>query len=451
MISFNKYYQSLISNNDDIQQKYLQEIHDDEIPKQNKEIYYINNNPIDVKYGFNDKQSLLFEIHKNFPEQPDFKIGVDLIYLIDISQKINDETLEKIKQALQCLINYLDDKNRLCIIIYNNKADKLFSLIPLNEKNRQIIQKAIEQITLQQGNSNILNALLVANLCLKLRQFKNQITSVIIISQDDELPKNSYYFKQIFEKEIAFKLKIFLLLSKKHQSSTKIKKGEINKFQSYQIVNYVDQLSSFLCYYAFKLQQTVIMNLSIIVKSHKYCPIQISECEGGKFQYVNPYEIKITKNLISIGYNKAHLVCVQNSKISDLDKICEIEVSFQQISSNSLLKYSIPIYAQESNGIIDNSVIVQKYKYKSRSQMIEAILYYDPYRIQDCTEILKNYLSEVANLPDDIKQQLSVETKQFEDTLQKYYQQPLQQIPNPFIEIDDLRKKQKLECFFDKY
>lgn len=40
------------------------------------------------------------------------------------------------KTALKCLANYLSDRDRLCIITYSNKADKLFPLIPLNEENR---------------------------------------------------------------------------------------------------------------------------------------------------------------------------------------------------------------------------------------------------------------------------------------------------------------------------
>ncbi|CAK84944.1 unnamed protein product (macronuclear) [Paramecium tetraurelia] len=447
MISFNKHYINLAQSNFDIQQKYLQNVPDDEAPQQCIQQYDLKN-PVDVKYGYKDNQSLLFEIHKNLPHQPDFKIGVDLIYLIDINQTLNDEALEKMKSALKCLINYLTEQDRLCIIIYNNKADKLFPLIPLNEKNRQIILQKIDQITLQKGNSNILNALLVANLCLKLRQYKNQITSINVISQDVEIQQNNHDFKQIFEKELVFKLKTFLLLSNKQQESPKIKKKPGNtKDGNLQIVKSVDQLSSLLCYQATKLQQSVIKNLLIIVKTHKQCPIQLSEQEGGKFQYVNPYEIRISKNLISFGYNKVHLISLKNSPIIEADQICEIEVSFEQTTSNHRQKYLIPINTQKSNGIIDRSVMVDKYRLKSRSQMNEAIIYYDPHRIQDSTEILKNYLSELANLPDDIKQQLTVETKQFDDALQKYLQNPFQQIQNPFIAIDDLKKQQRLKPF----
>ncbi|CAD8131975.1 unnamed protein product [Paramecium octaurelia] len=447
MISFNKHYINLAQTNFGIQQKYLQNIPDDETPQQIIQQYDLKK-PVDVKYGYKDNYCLLFEIHQNLPYQPDLKIGVDLIYLIDINQTLNDETLEKIKQALKYLISYLTEQDRLCIITYNNKADKLFPLIPLNEKNKQIIFQKLEQITIQKGNSNILNALLVANLCLKLRQFKNQVTSITIISQDVKIQENTYDFKEIFENKLVFKLKTFLLLSNNQNESPKRKNKPGNtNYGNIQIVKSVDQLTSLLCYQATKLQQSFINNLLIIVKTHKQCPIQLSEQEGGKFQYVNPYEIRISKNLISFGYNKVHLISLQTSSITEANQISEIEVSFQHTTSNHQQKYSIPIYAQKSNGIIDSSVMVDKYRLKSRSQMNEAILYYDPYRIQDSTQILKNFLYEVTNLPDDIKQQLSVETKQFDDALQKQLQNPFQQIQNPFVAIDDLKKKQRLKPF----
>ncbi|CAD8150366.1 unnamed protein product [Paramecium pentaurelia] len=450
MSSFNKNYLNLASNNKDTQEKYQQYIPDDEIPKQYKQKYELNN-PIDIKYGYQDNNSLLFQIHKNFPQQPDFKIGVDLIYVIDISQTLNDQTLEIMKSALKCLANYLSDRDRLCIITYSNKADKLFPLIPLNEENRQKIIEKIEQISIKKGNSNIFNALQITSLCLKLRQFQNQITNVNIISQDYDLRKNSLDFKQIFQNEKAFKFKAFLLFSKNYMQFPQQKKRESLKFGRYHIIKKVDQLSQLsqiFCFEASKLQQTVIMDLLISVKTHKNNPIQISECEGGKFVYVNPYEIQITKKLISIGYNKTHLVCIGNGPKFEAGQICNIEVSFQQLCSNQQQKYFIPIYEQtQQKNIIDESVLVQKYKLKSRSQMNEAILYYDPYRIQDCIEILSVFQSEVGKLPDSIKQQLNVETQQFDLALSKYFQNPSQQIENPFTQIDDLRKRQKLQAF----
>ncbi|CAD8055497.1 unnamed protein product [Paramecium sonneborni] len=447
MIQQNKNYLKLTSLNNDIQQQNLQRIHDDEIPEKYRSTYKFNDF-IDINYGYQDNNQLLFEIKKNFPKQSDFQIGVDLIYLIDISQSLNDETLEKIKSALKCLVNSLSDRDRLSIILYNNKVDKLFPLIPLNQKNKQIIFEKIEQIINKKGNSNILNAAQVANQCLKLRQFKNEVTSINIISQDQSLGKYCYELEQLFQKEKQFKLKAYLLLQQNKFQSCQIKKRGNEKLGKIQIVKNVDYLSSYLCFEVTKLQQTVIRDLLITIKTNKNNPIKISECEGVQFLYVNPYEIQISKKLVSIGYNKTHLICVGNIPKNETGQLCDVEVSYKYINSNQKKIYTIPIYAQpQKNGIIDEKVIVQKYKLKSRSQMNEAILYYDPYRIQDCTEILKIFQSEVESLPDCIKQQLNGETQQFEIALQKYLQDPSQQIENPFNKIDDLQKSRKYKIY----
>ncbi|CAD8057477.1 unnamed protein product [Paramecium sonneborni] len=447
MIQFNRNYLSFASINNDIQQKYQHNIPDDEVPKQCIQKYQFTD-LIDIKYGYQDNKSFIFEIKKNFPKQPDFLIGVDLIYLIDISLSLNDETLEKIKCALKCLVNYLSDRDRLCIILYNNKADQLFPLIPLNQQNKQIIFEKIEQITNKKGHPSILSALLVANLCLKLRQFKNQITSINIISQEYDIGRYCSEFEQLFQIEKSFKLKCFLLIQNNLFQSSQINQRENLKIGKHQIIKNVDDLSSYLCFEAAKLQQTVITNLLIIVKSQKKNQIQISECEGGKYHYINSYEIQIKKKLVSIGYNKTHLVSVRNNKEFEAGQICDVEVSFQQLNTNYEQKYTIPIYfLNQMSGIIDEAVIVQKYKLKSRSQMKEALSYYDPYSIKSCTEILKLFQSEVANLPDCVKQQLRSETQQFEIAIQKYIQEPQKQIENPFNQIDQVQKRQQYQLY----
>ncbi|CAK56333.1 unnamed protein product (macronuclear) [Paramecium tetraurelia] len=446
MSAFNKYY-SILESNKDIKQQYKQNNPEDEIPEKSKQIQEMNN-PIDIRYGYQDKSSLLFQINKKFPNQPDFKIGVDLIYLIDISQSLNDESLEKIKSALKCLVNYLSDQDRLCIVTYSNKACQLFPLIPLSEKNKLKIIKKIEQITIKKENSNIYSALQITLLSLELRQFKNEITNVNIISQDQDLRKYSNDFKEAFQNEQAFKLKVFLLFSQDLIQFCQKKKRESQKFGRYHIMKKFDQLSSLLCFETLKLQQTVILNLEIRVKTHQNNPIQISECSGGKFIYVSPYEIRIKKKLVSIGQNKPHLIGIGNIPKSEGGEICNIEVSFQQIHSNHHQNYDIPIYAQsQKNNILDETVMVQIYKLKSRSQMNEAMLYYDPYRIQDCIEILQMFQSEVADLPDGIKQQLNVEMQQFELALSQYKHNPAQQIENPFTKIDQQSKILKLKVF----
>ena len=101
------------------------------------------------------------------------KSNVDLICIIDISGSMKNEKLKLVKDSLKTLVNFMDEKDRMALVLFNDKATTYLDLKYLNKETKNDFLSKIEKIT-SRGGTNILSGLEKAVEILKEEKLKAQ-------------------------------------------------------------------------------------------------------------------------------------------------------------------------------------------------------------------------------------------------------------------------------------
>ena len=91
---------------------------------------------------------------------------VDLICVIDISGSMKGKKLTQLKYSLKAIISFMTPKDRLCIILFNDKADIYLDLAFMTDETKKLYLEKIEKIKVR-GGTNILSGLTKALEILK--------------------------------------------------------------------------------------------------------------------------------------------------------------------------------------------------------------------------------------------------------------------------------------------
>ena len=83
---------------------------------------------------------------------------VDLICVIDISGSMKGKKLTQLKYSLKAIISFMTPKDRLCIILFNDKADIYLDLAFMTDETKKLYLEKIEKIKVR-GGTNILSGL----------------------------------------------------------------------------------------------------------------------------------------------------------------------------------------------------------------------------------------------------------------------------------------------------
>ena len=111
-------------------------------------------------------QNTGFVVSLSSPDKFERESDVDLICIIDISGSMKGKKLIQLKQSLKAIISFMTPKDRLCIILFNDKANIYLDLsFMTNETKKKFLEK-IEKITAK-GGTNILSGLKTAIEILK--------------------------------------------------------------------------------------------------------------------------------------------------------------------------------------------------------------------------------------------------------------------------------------------
>ena len=109
------------------------------------------------------------------------KVPVDLVCVIDVSGSMQGQKIELVKGALEFLLNYLGDSDRLSIITFDTTASRLFPLLRTTKENKERITKNIQAIYAN-GGTDINLGMVHAFKLLKDRRSTNPVTSILLLS-----------------------------------------------------------------------------------------------------------------------------------------------------------------------------------------------------------------------------------------------------------------------------
>ena len=149
-------------------------------------------NDIEIKVYKGDKlfnKNIPFVINLFAPEakeEDEQRVNADLICVIDISGSMDGQKIHLVKESLKILVDMMDPKDRIALVLFNQSAKLYYDLDYLSEKNKSHVKTLIDKIQAN-GGTNIASGLEVAIEILK-KQKKNEkneeerSSSVILLS-----------------------------------------------------------------------------------------------------------------------------------------------------------------------------------------------------------------------------------------------------------------------------
>ena len=83
---------------------------------------------------FNSNNPFVINLTTPEPDENDKKSNADLICVIDISGSMMGEKIWQVKESLKILLSLMDEKDRICLILFEFEAQNFFNLNYLKQK-----------------------------------------------------------------------------------------------------------------------------------------------------------------------------------------------------------------------------------------------------------------------------------------------------------------------------
>jgi len=107
--------------------------------------------------------------------------GTDLACVIDVSSSMSGKKLNQVKRSLEFVVGELGERDRLTVITFSNSARQVFPLTLMTESGRNRALIACRAIQAN-GGTSVGQGLLVASRILKNRNFTNDLSVVLLMS-----------------------------------------------------------------------------------------------------------------------------------------------------------------------------------------------------------------------------------------------------------------------------
>ena len=119
-------------------------------------------------------------------EQEEKRVSADLICVIDISGSMQGEKIEQVKESLNILVDMMDPKDRIALVLFDQQAKLLYDLNYLDTKNKEQVKNLIKSIEAR-GGTNIASGLEIAVDILKkekknVKDNESRSSSIILLS-----------------------------------------------------------------------------------------------------------------------------------------------------------------------------------------------------------------------------------------------------------------------------
>ena len=99
-------------------------------------------------------------------EEDEKRVSADLICVIDISGSMEGEKIKLVKESLKILVDMMEEKDRIALVLFDQKAKLYFNLDYLTKENKDKLKAQIEKIEAS-GGTNIASGLQIAVEILK--------------------------------------------------------------------------------------------------------------------------------------------------------------------------------------------------------------------------------------------------------------------------------------------
>ena len=308
------------------------------------------NNDIDISIIKGDK---LF--NKNTPfainllslqsEGTEKKCNADLICVIDISGSMRGEKIFHVKESLKVLLTLMDEKDRICLILFNELANNYFDLNYLTKKNKDILIQKIDKIYAG-GGTNILAGLQIAIDILKreinIDKKEKSVSSILLLSDGKDNYSNDIQLSNAIKNltkgfGLSFTLNTFGY-GNDHDAAIMNKLANLRDGSFFYVENYSkisEYFVSILGGCVSVISKKLDLKLSIL---NKNCKIMKVYGEDKLFSHESNEEFFKTTMLQFIcgkEYTFVLEIIIDESKVQINEEILNVEIIYEDISQDN--------------------------------------------------------------------------------------------------------------------
>ena len=306
-----------------------------------------NSNDIEISINKGDKlfnSNTPFAITLNSPEadENDKKCNADLICVIDISGSMNGIKIEQVKESLKILLDVMDEKDRICLILFESSAKNYFNLNYLTKVNKKILIDKINQIRAY-GGTNILSGLKIAIDVIK-KQYNNEknVSSILLLSDGCDNQLNDFELAEALKNltkglGLSFTLNTFGY-GDDHDAKIMNKLASIRDGSFFYVNNYrkiTEYFVSVLGGCISAISKKVDLNLQILNNNCK-----IMKVFGGDnlYDYNNNdkfFKTSMLQFMCGKEYTFVLEILVNEKNVKFDDEILKVEIIYEDISQNN--------------------------------------------------------------------------------------------------------------------
>ncbi|KAL7109662.1 hypothetical protein ACP275_06G188200 [Erythranthe tilingii] len=115
------------------------------------------------------------------PLSNDFRAPIDLVTVLDVSGSMSGEKLSLVKRAMHFVIDQLGPRDRLSVVSFSSRAQRVFRLRGMTESGRRDAKLAVDSLWAT-GGTSIGEGLKKGSRVLGERRYKNPVASIIFLS-----------------------------------------------------------------------------------------------------------------------------------------------------------------------------------------------------------------------------------------------------------------------------
>jgi len=319
-----------------------------------------------------------------------YRKPVDLVCILDSSPKMTDDKIEFIRNTLRYLLTFLNDQDRLSIVISGEQASNLVPLTNATPENKATIISALSTLNLR-GRGTLIRGFDVTHDILKQRETNNQVTGILLLSEELDNPENHDVLRWDCDKErknvyltaTALSRDIFLMAGIDSQTSGNLFLiDKLNRLN--ETFAFIESMEVF--------KTSVAKNVELSIKTNEsedlLKGVEIIKAYGDKSVWNREDGMFITKskNLVS-GRRQSHLLELKipsfpqgfpNSQTEVVVASCEVVLTLHngsQITKKTDLKVMFVGDEAELDIEENNEEIMKQFSKIGAELMIEAERY----------------------------------------------------------------------------
>ena len=291
---------------------------------------------------FNENTPFVINLSSPEPDEDIKKSNADLICVIDISGSMSGEKIWHVKESLKILLNLMDEKDRICLILFDNDATNYFNLNYLTKKNKEILNQKIDKID-SRGGTNIMSGLQLAVEVIKNQCNKqNSASSVLLLSDGCDNYLNDIEIAESLKKltkglGLSFTLNTFGY-GDDHDPKIMNKLANLRDGSFFYVEDYSKIAEYFVAILGgcvSVISKKVDLNLTILNNNCQICRIL---GEDNLYDYQSnskSFKTSILQFICGKDYTFVLEIFVNNSKVQIEEKLFKVEINYEDITQNN--------------------------------------------------------------------------------------------------------------------